>query len=461
MTNRRGIASYAVAAAGVLLAITGCASSAAREVPLAHWSGDDDRRIAEQIEGDRSSRLLVLLAFSGGGTRAAAFAYGALQEMAATEVMTEGGPKPLHHEVDVISSVSGGSFTSAYFGLHGDGLFDDFETRFLRKDVEGDLAFQLLEPRTWFEVDSQNYGRSDLAADYYAKHLFDEATFADLLRPSAPLLVINATDLGAGARFTFIREYFDLLCADLDAYPLARAVAASSAVPGLLSPIGLENFAGTCGYQPATWLVEAANGPDETIKKVNAQEVMSFLDRGQRPWLHLVDGGISDNLGLRAYWTWVSITGGLGTFMPSLHEPGPHHVMIILVNAITKPTADWLLFGKVPSLVDTLKRTTEIEIGRYDLDTVELVNDAFESWARENSRPGSPVTFDFVEVGFDEVRDDDERAYLNAIGTNFDLSDEQVDRLIAAAREALRSSPAFQRFLARARESEAQSHLQP
>lgn len=439
----------------LLLSVAGCASSAAHEVSLEQWSPADERRFGEQIEGDRSPELIVLLAFSGGGTRAAAFAYGVLEEMAATEVFAKSGPTPLHHEIDAISSVSGGSFTSAYFGLHGDRIFDDFEARFLRKNIEGELAFQLLEPRTWFKVDSNNYGRSDLAADFYSRHIFDDATFAELDRPSAPLIVINSTDLGIGARFTFTREFFDAICADLDAYPLSRAVAASSAVPGLLSPIGLENFAGSCGFQPSQWLIDAANGPDETIKKVDARNMLSLLDAEKRPWLHLVDGGISDNLGLRTYWTWVAMANGLDTALPSLSQPGPHHVVIILVNAITKPEPSWLQFGSVPSLTETLKRTTAIQIGRYDLDTVELVNDAFDAWVKARSATESPFTFDFVEVGFAEVKDDSERAYLNGIGTNFDLSDEQVDRLIASAREVLRESPAFQKFLARARASHA------
>ena len=67
--------------------------------------------------------------------------------------------------------------------------------------------------------------------------------------------------------------------------------------------------------------------------------------------------------------------------------------------------------------------------------------------AKDNSTPQRPVTFHFVNVGFDAVKDDDEREFLNAIGTNFDLSDEQVDHLIAAARNVLRESEDFQDFI--------------
>jgi NTE family protein len=62
---------------------------------------------------------LLILAFSGGGTRAAAFAYGVLEELAATPVVLGGRPRRLLDEVDLISAVSGGSFTAAYYGLYG------------------------------------------------------------------------------------------------------------------------------------------------------------------------------------------------------------------------------------------------------------------------------------------------------------------------------------------------------
>jgi hypothetical protein len=45
------------------------------------------------------------------------------------------------------------------------------------------------------------------------------------------------------------------------------------------------------------------------------------------------------------------------------------------------------------------------------------------------------------------VKDDAEREYLNNIGTNFSLSDKEVDRLIAAGRKVLRDSPEIKAFL--------------
>ena len=100
--------------------------------------------------GPRSDELLLILAFSGGGRRAAAFAYGILEELAATPVMLGGQSRRLLDEVDLISSVSGGSFTAAYYGLYGDRIFREFQTDFLRRPVERALFLQLFRPRNWW-----------------------------------------------------------------------------------------------------------------------------------------------------------------------------------------------------------------------------------------------------------------------------------------------------------------------
>ena len=434
-----------------LLGSAACATRVGREQPLARWTPEERQREQEQLEGDRSPELLVLLAFSGGGTRAAAFSYGVLQELAATEVMTQKGPRPLHHEVDVISSVSGGSFTSAYFGLRGDAIFEEFEERFLRKNIEGALIGQLFNPFNWPKLMNLSYGRSDIAEEYYSKHVFGGATFADLERPGAPAVVINATDLGSGMRFSFYRGYFDIICADIDQYPVSRAVAASSAVPGLLSPISLESYAGRCGYQTHEWITQSAKDEDSTVRRSEAKLMLSYLDREKRPWLHLVDGGIADNLGLRSFYNRVSLAGGLEAAFPGAKHPGGRQVLMILVNAIVKETPEWALVSQNPSLVEVVGSVSSIQLARYDVDTIELVRDSFERWTKESSRPGRPVSFDFVEVSFEHSRDDAQRKKLNEVRTSFHISDEQVDLLIAAARQVLRESPDFQSFLKRNR----------
>jgi len=108
------------------LLVSGCASYGVVEnAPGPGFVGEQSYSVKTFMEGWRTSENALMLAFSGGGTRAAALSYGVLQELRDTPVFTEEGTIRLLDEVHTISSVSGGSFTSAYYGLHGDGIFDD------------------------------------------------------------------------------------------------------------------------------------------------------------------------------------------------------------------------------------------------------------------------------------------------------------------------------------------------
>jgi NTE family protein len=163
--------------------------------------------------------------------------------------LSTGKSRRLLDEVDGISSVSGGSFTAGYYGLFGDRIFQDFESKFLKKNIQGALLLGVLNPVNWFKLFSGTFGRSDLSAEYYDKHIFEGGAFRDMAARKGPIIVINATDMSHGTRIGFTQDAFDLICSDLSLFPLARAAAASSAVPMALTPITLRNYAGTCGYK--------------------------------------------------------------------------------------------------------------------------------------------------------------------------------------------------------------------
>src|SRR5206468_3080514 len=183
---------------------------------------------------------LVVLAFSGGGTRAAAFSYGVLEFLKRTEIVGPKGNKVrLLDEVDVITGVSGGSFTALAYGLYGDKLFDIYEQSFLKRNVQGEIVARAFSPTYWGKLGSTGWGRSELAAQLYDEILFNNATFGDLDRGNGPLILASATDISTGSRFVFTQRIFDVLCSNLNAVRLSRAAAASSAVPVVLSPITL------------------------------------------------------------------------------------------------------------------------------------------------------------------------------------------------------------------------------
>ena len=108
-----------------------------------------------------ADETFVVLTFSGGGTRAAAFSFGVLEGLRETRL--PGTDKTLLDEVDLISTVSGGSFTGAYYALFGERIFEDFRERFLYRDIEREIAFRLLNPANLFRVISPYFSRIDLA----------------------------------------------------------------------------------------------------------------------------------------------------------------------------------------------------------------------------------------------------------------------------------------------------------
>jgi NTE family protein len=113
----------------------------------AHWpatprlekAGAPGYRLDEVTRPGQSDDLLVILAISGGGTRAAALGYGVLEELRRTEVSVNGVKRRLLDEVDVISAVSGGTFPATYYALRGEKTFEEFEAKVLSRKFESEL----------------------------------------------------------------------------------------------------------------------------------------------------------------------------------------------------------------------------------------------------------------------------------------------------------------------------------
>src|SRR6266568_8551711 len=126
-----------------LLLLGGCATRPINP-PLTQADPSTGYRFETRQAHANDKDNLVVLAFSGGGTRAAAFSYGVLEFLRRTEVVGPKGKGRLLDEVDVITGVSGGSFTALAYGLYGDKLFDEYEQRFLKRNVQGELTVRLL-----------------------------------------------------------------------------------------------------------------------------------------------------------------------------------------------------------------------------------------------------------------------------------------------------------------------------
>lgn len=401
-----------------------------------------------------NGETLFLVAFSGGGTRAAAMSYGVLEELRRTAVPGAQPSRALIDDISVISSVSGGSFTAAAYALHGDQLFPSFETNFLKRDVQGKLVGKTFSPWNWPALGSPYYGRSDMAAEYYDRILFHGATFADLRQAQSPFVLINATEVSTGIQFWFTQDLFDNLCSDVSNYPLSRAVAASSAVPVALSPITLQNYAGSCDYVPPPWLRMRSSLSDgipdsgENALGGRAREMARLRDRENRPYLHLVDGGVADNLGLRPLLEGLATLESNADFRQGLRFETLKRVVLLSVNARSSPENDWDRRRSPPGIISLALAAPSITMDRYSRDTVDLMGALvrqMEGAVRDQA--GGRIKFFPIVLSFDNLPDPQERRYFLNVPTSFFLSDESVDRLREVGGRLLRNSPNFQALL--------------
>ena len=164
----------------ILLLVSGCSSyGVIHNEPVTDTNQSTPYSVRTWAQSKEAADFVFIVNFSGGGTRAAAMAYGVLEELRDTTVVIDGKETRLLDEVTHISSVSGGSFTSAYYGLYGEKIFDNFEDEFLLKDVQSVLTRKMLNPFTWFS----RKGRTERAVEYYNKILFHDAVFGDMMQP--------------------------------------------------------------------------------------------------------------------------------------------------------------------------------------------------------------------------------------------------------------------------------------
>ena len=406
---------------------------------------------AEQAKDAVNSKSLsLILTFSGGGTRAAAFSYGVMKGLRDTNYLRDGQSRSLLQEVDLISSVSGGSFTAAYYGLYGDDLFVNYERDFLRKPVQTHLLNDwLARPSNWFKLFPALYNRSDLAAEYYEQNIFQNKQFKDF-RSDGPAIVINATDVSAGVPFSFTPENFEWICSNLSNYPVGRAVAASAAVPVLFSPITLRNYADCEITKPD--VVNAG----VSRNALQALDVRKYKNKKRYPFLHLLDGGIADNLGVRSVLHAVSEHGdNFWTLMQHYGIQDTEDVAFIIVNAADDISPAIAQMQEEPPTDLVLAAVTTIQSSRYNTDTLDMLDYLFSIWEKQviTGRCGTQqvktcktTRFHLVELNFKQLPQQLSNQ-LSLTETSLELPSEKVDQLIQAGEYVLKRSKPFSDLL--------------
>jgi NTE family protein len=216
----------------------------------------------------------------------------------------------------------------------------------------------------------------------------------------------------------------------------------------LFNPVVLENYQ-DCKQTKPDWLKaaeERALGDPEMTRVVSG--LNSYFKQDGRQYAHFVDGGITDNLGLRAIYEIVEVSGGIDTFVRKLDRKPARHLVVLSVNASTDPEPEMDISNKQPSLGETIGAVTDAQLHLYNTATLELMNTSVQRWAKDLATPGAHVSPYFIQLGFRDIKQPERRRFFNQLPTSFSLTDDQVEKLIAAGRQILRDNPDYQRFIA-------------
>lgn len=413
---------------------------------------------------------LIALSLSGGGMRAAAFAFGVLQAL-----QGDGPPgMDVFDDLTFISSVSGGSLTAAYFGLHGRQGFADFRSRVLDQDLEREMRMSMLSPVNIARLLAGGLNdRSNLAHTLH-REIFGQATFAQLQRRGKPEVWINASDLYNRTPFPFIAPVFQGLCSDLSQFHVADAVAASMAVPLVFAPIVLQTHPERCLTPLPTWalpeLDRQAGLAGQGVVRATALALRNYRDAERMRYVKLVDGGITDNNGLSSILIARAVSGTAYGPLEEGQAVRARRILFLVVDAGRPPAGEWAKQQDGPSGVEVALAAADTAVD----SATRLGADAFarmvDEWRASIVRfrcalspeqlrqhlpyelpTGAPwrcddLRFEVGVIGFDNL--ESARAdRLKSMPTRLVLPKTDIDEAIAAGRDATRNSPALRRYL--------------
>jgi NTE family protein len=398
--------------------------------PVSRYAIPDIKR----QEGNSDS-LHVMVSLSGGGYRAAALSYAVLDALNKTTVQWEGQSKSLLDEVDVIASVSGGSLAAADFVINRSDFFPGFETRVLGLDLQSKALSRFISPSGLWSQTSNRYGRGDLLQNVLDEELFHGITFGDLPK-QRPAVVLNATDIHSGERFGFTQDEFDHLCSDLSRFPVSRAIAASMAVPVLASPITVWNHSEKCAVPR------------------NLDRAIPFIDSAR--YLHLSDGGLADNIGVRTPLELIAGAGGLLESTRRIGYRGVRRTVFIIVNALPAPPAVEDDTPDTPGLWRQFRSIYSVPIDRTSADGVGLLRAAVDRWTQQLQQVSEDrldgllakdLQFHVIEVSLRTPLGLGAHSPLSQMPTELRISPAEVQRIKEFVASSLAKDSAWQAML--------------
>jgi NTE family protein len=459
MRRRRSHAAIPLALAALWLA--GCVPARLENAPLVANAANEERRSVEPAAPDRPA---VLMTFSGGGSRAAALAASVLREMRLTTYKAADGAHALTDDVTLISSVSGGSVTAAWFGLWRAEKLDELRERFLAQDNMTTLELEAVNPITWMRLAFTGFTRIDALEALFDERLFHGAALGALNQPGKPLIILNATDMAGGESFAFTPRRFNDICSSYDQLPLSTAVAASAAFPIALSPVNLKIYSTGCPGKPpaAEWArIDLSNPytPFVNLPQYREARYTNDLRRGPEPifreieYLHLLDGGVADNLGIGSLRSALIEPYDDAHTLRAINDGKIKTLVIIVINARSDPSNALYAMADAPGLVSVLNSVTSVPIDANTASSqvaLAALLDELAKAAREASKGrflGMAVygiTIDYDEIPADTEAHRHLRDAAKSVPTTWTLSKDQLATTEAVGAFLLRHDPCYQ-----------------
>ena len=404
-------------------------------------------RLEKTMQQALEKENLVIVTFSGGGSRAVSLGYGVLEQFQQAIVRPTERGDTLLQNIDVVYGVSGGSVLAAYLALEGQETIPKFKEFFLKKDFQKKVINEVFSLSNVPRLTSPQFGRSDLLQEQLNLALYNGKTFADLARKrKGPFAVINATDMTAGQKVSFTQDFFDWLCVDLNDIEIARAVAASSAVPLIFSPITLNNHAGFCHAESKkAFLMQTQPGNHLLLNNFNAMQkrLARYQDSVEQPYLHLVDGGLTDNLGLASLLDMSNLLS-IRKLYAELKKSALRHVVVVSVNAQNERTSHIDKSADVPGVREVVDTVINVPIDKATESTVQYSQKFANQWnAYAKRQREAKIKVYFVNVSLKDLPEGQLKKDVLNIGTSFYLPESDVDKLREAAKILLMQSKEY------------------
>jgi predicted acylesterase/phospholipase RssA len=467
MKTYRGAVKRWMLAGAMAAGLSACAGSVLNDPinqPIAHVSDQESWPLGP----DQFGSTVVGVAFSGGGMRASAFSYGVLSELDRYEMTTERGPTRMTDMIDLITGVSGGSVTAAYFGLKGREGLPAFRSRFLERNAEQGFDTDISLANVVRIVEDGGVNDRSKFPRWLDDNLFDGATYADLFARKRPLVWIAASDIYSRVPFVFEPITFNILCSDLSKVRLSEAVAASAAVPGLFIPMNVENFGARCGGHVPQWYQRGVADPNApaTLRASAAAVARYRADPERYRYVKLLDGGLTDNFGIHSLA--IARTNRDRPYMPMTAEQAVRvkRFLFMVVDAGRDPAGNWPrnlasplgleLAGVVTdAAIDsgvykgydyftTIMRDWQADLRRWrcSLSSAEVLRlrGTLDGWNC------AELTFTVGRVSFEDAGPE-LKEQLDKVPTRFKLDPQTLETVISAGETALRNNAVFRSFI--------------